>query len=59
MANDPELCRAVNETDPITSVLNPPLDVLVSAALTLDAEEAPPPRYGRHLAAALHAALTR
>jgi hypothetical protein len=34
-------------------VLNPYADVLASAALTLDAEDSEPPRFGRHLGTTL------
>jgi Fe-S-cluster containining protein len=58
VASDPELCRADDPAAQVTAVINPNLDVIVSAALTVDAEGDPPPHYGRHLATALHAALT-
>jgi len=58
VASEPDLCRG--ETDArITTVLNPALDVVVSAALTVDAEGDPPPMHGRTLASALAEALAR
>jgi Fe-S-cluster containining protein len=58
VASDPELCRG-DQDALITTVLNPALDVLVSAALTVDAEGDPPPLHGRTLASALAEALER
>ena len=57
VASDPELCRTGDLTTRITAVLNPYAEVLVSAALTVDAEVEPPPAPGRHLATALGRAL--
>ncbi|BDU76761.1 YkgJ family cysteine cluster protein [Mesoterricola sediminis] len=48
VASDPELCRLGDAASRVTAVLNPYVEVLVSAALTLDGEDAPAP--GRHLA---------
>lgn len=59
VASDPELCRGDNDAVLITTVLNPALDVLVSAALTVDAEGDPPPLHGRTLPSALAEALER
>jgi Fe-S-cluster containining protein len=56
VASDPELCRGGVEGAEIRSVVNPYVEILVAAALTVDAEADPPPRYGRHLSAALAAA---
>ena len=57
VASDPELCRGLDDTVQITAVINPEVDVVISAALTVDAEGDPPPRYGRHLSVALREAL--
>lgn len=57
VASDPEFCKAGNEEAQTLNVLNPYLDVVASAALTVDAEGEPPPVYGRHLATELHAVL--
>jgi Fe-S-cluster containining protein len=57
VASDPEACRALETATTTTAVLNPYLDAVVSAALTVDAEGDPPPPYGRHLATALYEAL--
>ena len=59
VASDPELCRGLDDAVQITTVINPEVDVVVSAALTVDAEGDPPPQYGRHLSAALREALAR
>jgi Fe-S-cluster containining protein len=49
VASDPELCKAGDEEAQVTSLLNPYAEVLASAALTVDAEDDEPPRFGRHL----------
>lgn len=50
VASDPELCRLGDLSTKISAVINPYAEVAVSAALTLDAREAPgSPRAGRHL----------
>jgi len=53
VASDPEFCRGGGLATRITAVINPYAEVVVSAALTLDAEGDPPPPAGRHLAHAL------
>lgn len=58
VASDPELCRLGDLETRITAVLNPYVEVLVSAALTVDAQTEPPPAPGRHLATELHRALS-
>ncbi|BDU73280.1 hypothetical protein METEAL_24540 [Mesoterricola silvestris] len=50
VASDPEACRDGGLATRITAVINPYVEVCVSAALTLDAEGDPPPPAGRHLA---------
>jgi Fe-S-cluster containining protein len=50
VASDPEQCRLGDLSTRITAVINPYVEVIVSAALTVDAEEDPPPACGRHLA---------
>ena len=57
VASDPELCRLGDQGTRITAVINPYVELVVSAALTVDAEQDPPPPAGRHLANALRAAL--
>lgn len=57
VASDPELCRTGGLDTRITAVINPYAEVVVSAALTLDAREAPCPPAGRHLATELAARL--
>jgi hypothetical protein len=59
VASDPELCRLVPEPVQTTSILNPFLEVVASAALTVDAEGDPPPPFGRPMAATLREALAR
>jgi Fe-S-cluster containining protein len=59
VTSDPEGCRAGGEESRTTSIMNPPLDLLLSAALTVDTEDDQPPPYGRPLAATLYAALHR
>lgn len=50
VASDPELCRQGDLDTRISAVINPYVEVAVSAALTLDAREGPEaPRAGRHL----------
>ena len=58
MTSNPELCRGADLTTQLTAVINPFSEVVVSAALTLDAETDPPARPGRLLAAELLAALS-
>ncbi len=57
VASDPEACRDGDLSTRITAVINPYVEVLVSAALTVDAATHPPPAPGRHLATELLAAL--
>lgn len=57
VASDPEFCRGGDLSTRITAVINPYVEVVVSAALTLDAEDEPAPPAGRHLASALREAL--
>jgi len=57
MTSDPELCRGGDLTTLLSAVINPFSEVVVSAALTLDSENDPPPAPGRLLAAALLAEL--
>ena len=57
VASDPEYCRTGDQLTRITAVINPYAEVVVSAALSVDAEDDPPPPAGRHLATALGAAL--
>jgi Fe-S-cluster containining protein len=57
VASDPEHCRLGDHSTRITAVINPYVEVVVSAALTVDAEGDPPPPAGRHLASALLEAL--
>ena len=57
MTSDPELCREGDLTTKVSAVINPYSEVVVSAALTLDAETDPPALPGRLLAAELLAAL--
>jgi Fe-S-cluster containining protein len=59
VASDPELCRLGDEDTRITAVINPYVDVVVSAALTVDAQGDPAPSAGRHLATALSEALAK
>ena len=53
VVSDPDFCRGLDPAQATTTVTNPELEILVCAALTVDAEGDPPPAYGRHLAAAL------
>jgi hypothetical protein len=53
VASDPELCRLGDQSTRITAVINPYVEVVVSAALTVDAGDDPPPACGRHLATEL------
>jgi Fe-S-cluster containining protein len=53
VASDPELCRTGGLDTRITAVINPYVEVVVSAALTVDAREAPCAAAGRNLAAEL------
>lgn len=50
VASDPEQCRDGGLETQVTAVLNPYVEVLVSAALSVDQEAAPTPQAGRHLA---------
>ena len=59
VASDPELCRMGDLETRITAVVNPYVEVLVSAALTVDAEDGETPAPGRHLATELHRVLSR
>lgn len=54
VVSDPEFCRGLDDARHTTTVTNPNLEIIVAAALSLDAEDDPPPVYGRHLAGALH-----
>jgi len=50
VTSDPGLCRDADGASRVTAVLNPYVEVLVSALLTVDADGAPAPPQGRHLA---------
>ena len=59
VTSDPEACRTGDLSTRITAVINPYVEVIVSAALTVDAMDEAPPAQGRHLAVELAACLER
>ena len=57
VVSDPELCRLPDDTRKTSPVSCLQVELLVSAALSVDAEDDPPPAFGRPLARTLRTAL--